>query len=132
MRRGSGNRGAGIMPSEVRVRCSGKLHTISLSPRGQFIRRDHTPAQLRWEEDFMTLGGSPCRCTQVVTESRRPLIFRGGCVPAPPPALRGAVCQMRRLPERDPKKVGQWRERFLARRAWWERPEGVARLVGRV
>lgn len=49
--------------TSVRVRCSGSLHTISLSDRGALVLHDHDPEA---ERALVALGGKPCRCLQVL------------------------------------------------------------------
>ncbi len=50
----------------VNVRCSGRMHKISIMPGGAFVLHNHTKAEITTERIFLALGGEPCRCVQIL------------------------------------------------------------------
>ena len=54
--------------TSVKVRCSGSLHTISLSGRGALVLHNH---DIEAERALVALGGEPCRCLQVLGAWRK-------------------------------------------------------------
>jgi hypothetical protein len=129
MRR-TGNRGAAFMPHQVRVRCNGKLHTIALNKKGQLVRldHDHDPVALKRERNYHEIGGSWCRCTEVVTLFSKAVSLGGRFLSALPPPLRDAARQAAVL--RAQSEEERWfRE---AQRRWRGSPEGEEHLLAHV
>ena len=49
--------------AKVKVRCSGKLHTITVTESGAIVLHDHHQGT---DRAFVALGGEKCRCLQVL------------------------------------------------------------------
>jgi len=52
------------------VRCSGRMHRISIPTKGPIKLHNHTRAELVAERIMIALGGQPCRCIQVLNAWR--------------------------------------------------------------
>lgn len=50
----------------AKVRCSGKLHKISLAENGKLIFHDHDKDFFVRERTYKNLGGEPCRCYKIL------------------------------------------------------------------
>ena len=48
------------------IRCSGKMHRISIPAKGPIMLYNHTRAELAAERIMVALGAQPCRCMQVL------------------------------------------------------------------
>jgi hypothetical protein len=128
----TGNRGAGVMPPETKVRCNGKLHTITVSAKGHLVCRDHSPKDLRRRRNYGRLGGDPYRCTEVVCLFRQGM-RNGGFAPRElPKGLQRAVSCLRQRRIEARQDGSRPAAETLSQRTWWERPEGVQRLLDRV
>ena len=55
---------------EVRLRCSGHIHTIRLLPSGELCLLDHDASSRASEEALTVMGGEPCRCHAVMAAWR--------------------------------------------------------------
>ena len=51
---------------KINVRCSGKLHQISLTTNGALVLHSHTKAERNAENVLVALGGQVCRCVQIL------------------------------------------------------------------
>jgi hypothetical protein len=120
------------MPREVKVRCGPELHTIAVNAKGQLVCRDHSRAFLRREYDFVMVGGYRRRCSQVIHSFGRAVSEGREHLAALPKVLRQAASGLRRLRSREGPSRALQREQVLSRRTWWERPEGVQRLLDHV
>jgi hypothetical protein len=121
--------GAGLLPREVKVRCNPGLHTIAVNAKGQFVRRDHSRANLRRWRDFECIGGEPCRCNKVIRCFGLAVEWGGKYLAALPKPLRRAASELRRLRSLERPSWALRREEKLSCLNWWERPEGVQRLL---
>lgn len=54
----------------AQVRCSGKLHKISLTETGRLIFHGHDKGFIAQEQAYAALGGEPCRCYEVLKNWR--------------------------------------------------------------
>ncbi|MBT9147970.1 MAG: hypothetical protein DDT32_01739 [Syntrophomonadaceae bacterium] len=52
--------------ANVNLRCSGRMHKISIMPGGAFVLHNHTKAEIDAERILAALGGEPCRCVQIL------------------------------------------------------------------
>ncbi|MBT9140623.1 MAG: hypothetical protein DDT30_01201 [Dehalococcoidia bacterium] len=57
--------------TSVNVRCSGRMHKISIMPDGAFVLHNHTKAEIDAERILAALGGGLCRCVQVLDAWRQ-------------------------------------------------------------
>ena len=131
MRR-TGNRRDYLMPHEFKVRCGGRLHTIALNAKGQLVPLDHDPAELRRERRYMEIGGTPCRCTQVIRLFRKAIRADESLIQTLPRPLQRPA---RLAVEHDCGAGDEPPFRSLLwglRKPFWKRPEGLKRLVAKV
>jgi hypothetical protein len=127
----SDDRGAGLLPGQVRVRCCGRMHTVALNAKGQLVHRDHSRVDLRRRRDYECLGGERCRCTQVIRSFASAISEGQEYLAALPKPLRQAASELRRLRSLERPSWALRREEDLSCSNWWERPEGVQRLLAR-
>ncbi|MBT9147971.1 MAG: hypothetical protein DDT32_01740 [Syntrophomonadaceae bacterium] len=57
--------------TSVNVRCSGRMHKISIMPGGAFVLHNHTKAEIAAERILAALGSDLCRCVQVLDAWRQ-------------------------------------------------------------
>ena len=130
MRR-TGNRGANYMPPSFKVRCGVNLHTIALNAKGQLVRLDHDPADLPRERKHEEIGGTPCRCTEVIRLLRKAIRDESLIQALPRPLQRPARLAVNHSwgDYDDPTFHSQ---EWVLKKPLWERPEGLKRLVEKV
>jgi hypothetical protein len=107
------------------------MHTVALNAKGRLVYRDHSRAELRRRRDYERLGGERCRCSEVIRSFGRAVAEGREYLAALPKPLRQAASELRRLRSREQPSWDSRREEELSRLRWWERPEGLQRLLAR-
>jgi hypothetical protein len=107
------------------------MHTIAVNAKGRLVYRDHSRADLRLWSDFACIGGEPCRCYKVIRCFGRAVASGGEYLAALPKPLRQAASELRRLRSFERPSWALRCEEELSGLTWWERPEGLQRLLAR-
>jgi hypothetical protein len=121
----------GLAFDRIKVRCDGKQHTITVSPKGHLVHCNHDALQRRRERNLMEIGSSPIfRCTEAIRRFHAIVNEGDTGLAALPRSMRPTASRLRE--SRQEALATRLLEAAARCRPWWQRPEGLQRLLNHV